>query len=47
MLFTLAILPEGFVREETTFLLLLTGLAVLVSAALYLRNKRKREGENP
>lgn len=47
MLFTFAILPEGAVREETTFLLLLAGIAILVTVALYLRTKGKREGENP
>lgn len=43
MLSLLAILPEGTVRDETTFLLLVAGMAVLVGAALYLRFKRKRE----
>jgi LPXTG-motif cell wall-anchored protein len=39
----LAILPEGSVRDETTFLVLIVGLAVLVGAAIYLRIRRKRE----
>ncbi|HEV8405587.1 MAG TPA: LPXTG cell wall anchor domain-containing protein [Nitrososphaera sp.] len=43
MLFVLAILPEGSVRDETTFLILIAGLAVLVGAAIYLRIRRKRE----
>jgi LPXTG-motif cell wall-anchored protein len=40
---TLQILPPGSVRDETTFLILLSGLAVLVGAAIYLRIKRRRE----
>ncbi len=40
----LAILPEGAVRDETTFLLLLTLLAGFIGAAIYLRF-RKRTGE--
>lgn len=47
MLPVLAILPEGSVRDETSFLLLLAGLAVLVGAAIYLRIRRKREDEKP
>jgi LPXTG-motif cell wall-anchored protein len=39
----LAILPEGSVRDETTFLALIAGLAVLVGAAIYLRMRRKKE----
>ena len=46
MLLLLAILPEGSVRDEPFFLLLLAGLAVLVSAAMYLRFRRKRNEEN-
>jgi LPXTG-motif cell wall-anchored protein len=42
----LQILPEGSVRDETTFLVLLAGLAALVGAAIYLRIRRKREEEN-
>jgi LPXTG-motif cell wall-anchored protein len=41
----LVILPEGSVRDETTFLVLLAGLAVLVGAAIYLRIRRKRKEE--
>lgn len=47
MLPVLAILPEGSVRDETSFLLLLAGLAVLVGVAMYLRIRRKRENEKP
>lgn len=48
MLSLLAILPEGSVRDEATFLLLLAGIAVLVGAAIYLRIRRKKEDEkNP
>lgn len=39
----LGILPEGSVRDEGAFLLLLAGLVVLVGAAIYLRIRRKRE----
>jgi LPXTG-motif cell wall-anchored protein len=39
----LAILPEGSVRDETTFLALIAGLAALVGAAIYLRMRRKKE----
>jgi LPXTG-motif cell wall-anchored protein len=39
----LAILPEGSVRDETTFLILFAGLAVLVGAAIYLRIRRKKD----
>ncbi len=42
MLSVLAILPEGSVRDETTFLILIAGLAALVGAAIYLRIRRKR-----
>jgi LPXTG-motif cell wall-anchored protein len=47
MFTVLQILPEGSVRDETTFLFLLAGLAALVGAAIYLRIRRKREEENP
>jgi LPXTG-motif cell wall-anchored protein len=47
VLSVLAILPEGSVRDEATFLALLAGLAVLIGAAIYLRVRRKREEENP
>jgi hypothetical protein len=45
MLTILSILPEGSVRDETTFFILLGCLATLVCAAIYLRFRRKR-GEN-
>jgi LPXTG-motif cell wall-anchored protein len=45
MLSLLAILPEGSVRDEATFLILLAGIAVLVGAAIYLRIRRKKEDE--
>lgn len=47
MLSALAILPEGSVRDEGSFIILLTGLAALVGAAIYLRMRRKREGKKP
>jgi LPXTG-motif cell wall-anchored protein len=47
MLATLQMLPEGSVRDETTFLFLLAGLAVLIGAAIYLRLRRKTEEEKP
>ncbi|WP_187147710.1 LPXTG cell wall anchor domain-containing protein [Candidatus Nitrososphaera gargensis] len=47
MLSVLSILPEGSVRDETTFFILIGGLAVLVGAAIYLRIRRKREEEDP
>lgn len=40
---TLQILPEGSVKDEATFFLLLSGLAVLAGAAIYLRIKRRKE----
>ena len=44
----LAILPEGTVRDETTFLGLMVVLAAFVGAAIYLRIiNRKQEQENP
>jgi LPXTG-motif cell wall-anchored protein len=43
VLYIFAILPEGSVRDETTFLALLGGLAVLVGIAIYLRVRRKNE----
>jgi LPXTG-motif cell wall-anchored protein len=42
VLSVLAILPEGSVRDENTFIILLAGLAVLVGAAIYLRVRSKR-----
>ncbi len=44
-MYLLAILPEGSVRDEGSFFLLLAGLVVLVSAAIYLRIRRKRDDE--
>jgi LPXTG-motif cell wall-anchored protein len=41
-----AILPEGSVRNETTFFILLGGLGALIAAALYLRSRRKRREES-
>jgi LPXTG-motif cell wall-anchored protein len=41
----LQILPEGSVRDEGSFLFLLVGLAALIGAAIYLRLRRKRDGE--
>ena len=40
-----AILPEGSVRDETTFLILLGGLAALIGVAIYLRMRRKGESQ--
>jgi len=37
----LAILPEGSVRDEGTFLLLIIALAGLIGFAIYLRVKRR------
>jgi LPXTG-motif cell wall-anchored protein len=42
---TLQILPQGSVRDETTFFILLAGLVALIGVAMYLRMKRKREAE--
>lgn len=39
----LAILPEGSVRNETVFLILITALAALVGLAFYLRFRRRHE----
>jgi LPXTG-motif cell wall-anchored protein len=39
--FALAILPEGTVRDETTFLVLLAALAGLIGLAIYLRLRKK------
>ncbi|MEO9294623.1 MAG: hypothetical protein ABI347_03385 [Nitrososphaera sp.] len=39
----MAILPEGSVRDEGTFLVLVTILAVLVGVAMYLRHKRNKQ----
>jgi len=43
MLATFQVLPEGSVRDETTFLILIAGLAALIGVAIYLRIRRKRE----
>jgi hypothetical protein len=40
-----AILPEGMVKDETIFFILLTMLAALVGVALYLRAKRNRQDD--
>jgi LPXTG-motif cell wall-anchored protein len=40
-----AILPQGSVRDETTFFVLLGGLVAFIGAAIYLRLKRRREEE--
>jgi LPXTG-motif cell wall-anchored protein len=40
-----AILPEGSVRNETTFFILLGGLAALIGAAMYLRLRRRGKEE--
>lgn len=47
MLSLLAILPEGSVRDEVTFLILLAGIAVLVGAAIYLRLGKKDDEKSP
>lgn len=41
---SLAILPEGTVRDEGTFILLVSLLAAFIGAAVFLR-LRKRRGE--
>jgi hypothetical protein len=45
MLLALAILPEGTVKDEATFLFLLAILAAFVGAAIYLRIRKGREGK--
>ena len=40
---TLAILPAGSVKDEGTFLVLVTMLAALVGVAMYLRHKRNKQ----
>jgi hypothetical protein len=45
MLLALAILPEGTVKDEATFLFLLAILAAFVGAAIYLRIRKGREEE--
>jgi hypothetical protein len=37
------ILPEGSVKNEGVFLFLVTGLAVLIGIAMYLRHKRNKQ----
>lgn len=39
----MAILPTGAVKDEGTFLVLITLLAALVGFALYLRQKRNKQ----
>ena len=44
----LAILPEGSVRDEGTFLMLATVLAAFVGVAIYLRiRNRAKEKDEP
>lgn len=43
ILLALAILPEGTVKDEATFLFLLAILAAFVGAAIYLRIRKGRE----
>jgi hypothetical protein len=40
----LAILPEGTVRDEGTFIMLIGLLAAFVGAAIYLRVKKRSGG---
>lgn len=40
---SLAILPKGSVKDETTFFVLIGILAALIGVALYLRHKRNSE----
>lgn len=50
MLLALAILPEGTVKDEATFLFLLAILAAFVGAAIYLRIRKGGgggEGNDP
>jgi LPXTG-motif cell wall-anchored protein len=42
----LAILPEGSVKDETTFFFLLGCLVAFVAAAIFLRFRRKREDDH-
>ena len=41
-----AILPEGSVKNEGVFLFLVTGLALLIGIAMYLRYKQPDYDEN-
>lgn len=43
----LSILPNGSVKDETTFFVLLGMLAALIGVALYLRHKRNSEPDYP
>ncbi len=43
----LAILPEGSVKNEGVFFVLLALLAALVGFAMYLRHKRNKEPDYP
>ncbi|HEX9677268.1 hypothetical protein [Nitrososphaera sp.] len=43
----LVILPEGSVKNEGVFLLLVAGLAVLFGIAMYLRHKRNKQPDWP
>lgn len=38
-----AILPEGAVRDEPTFIMLVVLLAGFIGVAIYLRTKRRKE----
>ncbi|WP_431754732.1 hypothetical protein [Nitrososphaera sp.] len=42
-----AILPEGSVRNEAYFFILVAILAALVGVAMYLRHKRNKEPDGP
>jgi membrane protein implicated in regulation of membrane protease activity len=43
----LAVLPEGSVKNEGVFFVLLALLAALVGFAMYLRHKRNKEPDYP
>jgi membrane protein implicated in regulation of membrane protease activity len=43
----LALLPEGSVRNEGVFFVLLVLLAALIGFAMYLRHKRNKEPDYP
>jgi len=47
LLLAFAILPEGSVRNEAYFFVLLAILAALVGVAMYLRHKRNRMPDEP
>lgn len=42
-----AILPEGSVKDEATFFVLIGILAALIGVALYMRHKRNSEPDYP